>query len=223
MSTEQEMPRWFVLQAADPVTGCPMLETRFRVSDVAKLRAIVGSSDAEDPDFRCGYSLEPEQLAEIGRSFGAHFASGDHEVTLVPWHSIREAPYLIHTEFELALMLDGRKPFAKFSGGYPSDGLDEQLSKFAPFVASGRLVRRDVKTPLEKPGRFPDGRRLEGILEVFFALPGEEWRIDANLLLYEVAGQEKWNDTLERYEGSLLGYEDWQNDWWIDELRRRRA
>ena len=30
-----------------------------------------------------------------------------------------------------------------------------------------------------------------------------------------------WNDTLERLEGMLYGYEDWQNDWWADYRRRK--
>jgi hypothetical protein len=32
-----------------------------------------------------------------------------------------------------------------------------------------------------------------------------------------------WNDTLERLEGSLLGYTDAQNDWWLARRRRDRA
>jgi hypothetical protein len=32
----------------------------------------------------------------------------------------------------------------------------------------------------------------------------------------------EWNDDLERREGSLLGYDDWQNDWWIEQRVRRR-
>src|SRR5260370_6708766 len=107
--------RWFVLQGADPTTGCPALEPRFLVADLARLRKILGEAAHKDPELEWGYPLESGQLAEIGRSFGASIASDGHEVTLVPWHSLREAPYLVHTEFELALMLEGRKPFAKFS------------------------------------------------------------------------------------------------------------
>ena len=31
-------------------------------------------------------------------------------------------------------------------------------------------------------------------------------------MLVAVELKEGWNNALERYEGSLLGYEDWQND-----------
>ena len=32
-----------------------------------------------------------------------------------------------------------------------------------------------------------------------------------------------WNDDLERLQGSLFGYEDWQNDWWIEHKVRKSA
>ncbi len=30
-----------------------------------------------------------------------------------------------------------------------------------------------------------------------------------------------WNETYERLEGMLFGYEDWQNDWWAEQQKRR--
>jgi hypothetical protein len=30
-----------------------------------------------------------------------------------------------------------------------------------------------------------------------------------------------WNENLERLEGLLFGYEDWQNDWWIEHITAR--
>jgi hypothetical protein len=48
-------------------------------------------------------------------------------------------------------------------------------------------------------------------------------RIDAHLLLQRQHNHGPWNETLERLEGSLLGYTDAQNDWWIAHRRRNRA
>jgi hypothetical protein len=31
-----------------------------------------------------------------------------------------------------------------------------------------------------------------------------------------------WDDDLERLQGSLLGYEDWENDWWIEQRSKGR-
>jgi hypothetical protein len=32
-----------------------------------------------------------------------------------------------------------------------------------------------------------------------------------------------WNENFERLEGMMFGYEDWQNDWWIEDLRKMRT
>jgi hypothetical protein len=218
----EKAPRWFVLQAADPDTGCPVLEARFCVSDLAKLREVLGEAADRDPSLEWVYPLEPGQLAEIERRFGASIAAGEREVTLVPWYPGPKAPYLNHTGFELALMLEGRKPFAKFADGYPSEWLDELIRKFDPFVREGHFVARILTRPFSKLGRFPDGRVMEGVREFYVAERGQEWRIEAYLLLQEVGLKAGWNDALERYEGSLLGYEDWQNDWWIEHVRQKR-
>ena len=136
-----------------------------------------------------------------------------------PHMAFDDIPYLIHTNFELPLMLEGRKPLAVFQDGYPSEWFDEFLAPFAPFVASGQIICRTVDTPVpDLKQRRPD---LEGLRDVYFSLPGEEWRIDA--YIDEITnGTGDWNDDLERLQGSLLGYEDWQNDWWIEQRIQRR-
>jgi hypothetical protein len=199
--------RQFVLQALDPDTGCAVLEARFRTADLSALRAVLGEDAGDDPDLRCGYDLSDDQLAAIVQRFGVAFDPAGRSTVLAPWQSIREVPYLVHTHFELALMLDGRKPLAVFNDTYPSEWFDELVSRFDPYVADGRFVRRIVDRP-KKRSR-----------EVYIALRGEEWRINAFLLLREVWAKSGWNDALERFEGSLLGYEDWQNDWWLANRR----
>jgi hypothetical protein len=52
----------------------------------------------------------------------------------------------------------------------------------------------------------------KGIRRVLYALPGEEWRMDAYLKLWETSKKTGWTAALEREEGTLLGYEEWQND-----------
>lgn len=213
-------PRQFVLQVIDPDTGCPVLESRFTVEDISVLAEILDKEADGDPDIRCSYSLDDQQLTAIAQKVGAAFDAGGRPAALVPWHSIRRVPYLVHTGFELALMLEGRKPLAVFADIYPGSWSEELLARFAPYVSNGRFVRRIVDRPFPEVQRAPDGALIEGTREVYVAAPGEEWRIEAFLMLREVAAKSGWNDTLERFEGSLLGYEDWQNDWWIENRRR---
>jgi hypothetical protein len=58
---------------------------------------------------------------------------------------------------------------------------------------------------------------------VLYALLGEEWRIDAYILLWDVAGKSGWNEGLERLEGRLLGYEVWQCDFQVKNYFQDRS
>ena len=185
--------RWFVLQAADTETGCPAFEARFAVNDLAALRDLLDANDA--PDLHGVYVLDDISLKSISARFDVPFAAGGPEVSLVPWQRLRELPYLVHTGFELALMLEGRKPLAIFADS-PA-WLEEYVAPFAPFVADGRIVRHTVDRPK--------------VREIHFVLPGEEWRIDAYL---DLRAATAWTEALERRQGELLGYTDWENDCW---------
>lgn len=221
-AAESPARRWFVLQALDPITDCAVLEARFAVTDLSQLRAVLGSMAEDDPGLHCGYDLDPDEVCAVTQAFGVAFDPGERDLRLDPWHSIRDVPYLVHTAYELALMLEGRKPFAVFSDTDPCERLDDHMRRFDPFVAEGRLIRRRLRVPMQKPWRAPDGAVLDHWQRIYYALPGEEWRIDAYILLWDVMERAGWNEALERFEGSLLGYEDWQNDWWLRRQRTRR-
>ena len=119
----------------------------------------------------------------------------------------QDYPYLLHTGVELELMLQGKKPLAAFCDALASS-FDEAIipeQAFAPHVDSGRFTKR-VSIVGEQPNQL---RR------VLYALPREAWRIDAYLMMWNIAERSGWNETLERMEGRLLGYEDWQCDFHI--------
>ena len=121
---------------------------------------------------------------------------------------LRQLPYLVHTNRELGLMLRGIKPLAYFMDivGREPDVCIRYWRMFDRHVAAGRLTRREVIEVL--PDLSPmESRRL------FYALPGHEWRIDAMLMLLNEPGA--WSDDRERRFGELLGYEEWQNSYWL--------
>ncbi|ACA15291.1 hypothetical protein M446_0732 [Methylobacterium sp. 4-46] len=211
--------RKFVLQALDPATGSPRVEALLRIRDLEALRAALGLADGEDPDLRAVHEVAPDALDRLGALSDPPFAPDPVFTQLDPWHGLREVPYLVHTGFELPLMLEGRKPLAVFSDLYPVDWLDELLARFDPAVSEGRIVRRLVDRPASGPRSAgePCGLRIR---EAYFALPGEEWRIDAAIRLRREVSS-GWTEAMERREGALLGYEDWQNDWWIAHRFRR--
>ncbi len=219
---ESQPQHRFVLQALDPALGCPVLEAMLRVADLEELRPLLGKDALEDAELRHSYVLDPDELCTITERFGVAFDAAGRECWLSRARSIGDVPYLVHTGYELALMLDGVKPFAKFDAGYPIEpGEFTVEALFEPHVRSGLLVKRVVDEPFDPPIRTRRGRVFEGQRWVFYARRTEEWRIDAHLLLQRQHNHGPWNETLERLEGSLLGYTDEQNDWWI--MHRRRA
>lgn len=203
----------FILQARDPVTDCPVLEACVSIDNLDSLRSVLRVEDGEDPDFSYVYDLDGQELDAIQQLTGLPFPRDLGPVQIVPWSRLREIPYLVHTEYELALMLEGRKPLAVFSDAYPSAWLKELSARFDPYVADGRFVRRIVDAPFPEP-RISGGERSDGIRHVYVALPDEQWRVDAHIQLFEDSGREGWNEARERRQGLLLGYEEWQCDWW---------
>lgn len=211
----------FVFQAFDQITQTVCAEWRVQIDDQDQLRSILAPESEDDPALEYRYDgLSRTDICRIGKLCLPPIVP-DSIFTAIcrPFLASDGTPYLIHTNFELPLMLEGRKPLAVFGDGYPSEWFDEFLAPFEPFVASGQLVRRIIDTPMPHlKQRRPD---LEGMRDVFFAIPGEEWRIDAYIDKIKNRTAD-WDDDLERLQGSLLGYEDWQNDWWIEQRVKRR-
>ena len=208
----------FILQAYHPEYACPAFETMFAVERLEDLQALLGPDAERDPEIEMLYWLEPADLAAISQRFGVAFDAGARDVALRRWHSAREIPYLVHTGYELPLLLDGRKKLARFHQECPphEHGWEEQFDRF---VAEGLLHKEVDVEQFDKPHRFPSGRVIEGLRTVWYTPPGEEWRIKAFRLIKRT--KIGWNDTLERLEGMLYGYEDWQNDWWAEHRRRK--
>ncbi|KQM49046.1 hypothetical protein ASE69_09520 [Sphingomonas sp. Leaf208] len=123
--------------------------------------------------------------------------------------SLRALPYLVHTNRELGLMLRGIKPMTMFSDivGREPECVLRYLRLFDRHVDAGRFERRIIDEPV--PLR-PDWQSRR----IFYTLPGEAWRIDAMSELITHYGG--WTNDHERSFGMLLGYEDWQNDIWLD-------
>jgi len=124
---------------------------------------------------------------------------------------LRDLPYLVHTNRELGLMLAGKKPLAYFVDGkdrFPQV-VCRYLRLFDSHVEAGRIVRCD---------HFSDAA-WGTCHHIFYALPREEWRIQAMLDL--VLSDDPWSFEQERRQGELLGYAHWMNDYWLEQIYRR--
>jgi len=102
-----------------------------------------------------------------------------------------------HNDRELELMLAGTKPMAMFSDAVRvCDYFPE--ADFAPHVEAGRISRVEEIIPKEPyPMRY-----------LFYALPGEEWRIEEALVMSRnlCAGTVADHDADSTRMGILLGY-----------------
>jgi hypothetical protein len=205
----------FILEAFDCDQQCPVAQTLLHVTDIEALRSVLGVAPDEDPELDRIYFLDEEGLAALAARFGVALdpsllESADFFVGLYR-RRLREAPYLIHTGYELPLLLDGRKKLARMSNHYPPMTFEGE-DRFDHWVAEGLLHREEVIEPFESPVKGYLGHRT-----VYYTPKGEEWRIPAMKLIWEASGKSGgWNEHFERLEGMLFGYEDWQNDWWID-------
>lgn len=215
---ELHFPNVFFLRARDPATYSLTMEVRFEIKDFAELRLVLGMSDDEFVEGRC-YKLEYANVAKIVSFYRLSFEPGALPVELHPWHPYDDRPYRDHTDRELALMLAGIKPLSAFTESYPSlhGFYNIPEHEFEPYVTSGRIIKREHIEPGATSAPHVDGRAA-GVRRVLFALRGEEWRIDAYLLLWKTADKSGWNEGFERMQGSLLGYEDWQNDFHIEQV-----
>jgi hypothetical protein len=116
----------------------------------------------------------------------------------------------------LPLLIDGRKKLARMSHPYPPLTFEGE-DRFDHWVAQGLLHKEEVIEPFDPPTKKWAGHR-----QVYYTPKGEEWRICASKLIWGGFGKAgAWNETLERLEGILFGYDDWQNDWWMEHVTAR--
>lgn len=213
----------FILSVFDLNLWCAVLECRFVVDDVAALGAIIDADLATDPDFDGIYTIDADELQAINQRFGTDFQPEStgltaFEIMLERAHrhvgqgSLRDVPYLVHTRFELPLMIDDRKKLACLDSGETdkADGEDAfdvwvekgLLHKQVFFVAIPEAHRADLIDP-----------SVTGYRKVYYTLKGEEWRIPAMELLWKAfARSSGWSEDHERMQGMLFGYDDEQND-----------
>lgn len=223
--SEKQQGNHFILSIFDVALWCPVFETRFAADDLDVLREIAESNTSDDPDFEWHYSLDDGELQRIRERFGVVFDIPENDFPECQLWLKRErandvfteAPYLIHTGFELPLLLEGRKKLAWFVSMDP-----EAESAFDKWVEKGLLHKHVEEIPVPEflmPFAIDPNHKVNR--SIYYTLKGEEWRIPAMKLLRQSAcASEGWGEEHERLQGMLFGYEDWQNNWWLERCNR---
>jgi hypothetical protein len=200
----------FVIEFVDSGTGCICDEINIETSDVGGLSEIANPGGGGIRPSGV-YDLNRSNLNQIEKLLGLSIAGVAEEARLRSWRLTDDLPYKVHTNRELALMLKREKPLSVFSERLPSNPEFELIPErfFAPYVEAGLFHNAECV--------ILDARGSENRF-VFYAARGEEWRINAYILLKKTAILSGWSEGFERMEGSLLGYEDWQNDVYIKQV-----
>ncbi|NEW99367.1 hypothetical protein [Rhodopseudomonas sp. BR0G17] len=107
-----------------------------------------------------------------------------------------------HEMRELELMKSGEKPLSMFMEPIPLDAKAFPEDEFDEMVNEGKLIKHVCIEALEVGSNQIRTRR------VLYALPGEEWRISAAVLVHKVyRSLGGWRPDLDRVIGELLGYD----------------
>lgn len=197
-------PTMFVVDIYDRETESIVQTYSFDVRDISDLCGMLRIESFEP--WAC-YELDERDIESLSEAYEIRMER-DGLAILRLRRDYDEHPYLLHTNRELLLMLEGRKPFSAF---VDEDGLSGKPSRFFPeakfdaFVAAGRFVKHEYFEPSEIDAEHQ-------IRRVLYAVPKEVWRINAYMLLIETSKSCGWSEGFERMEGSLLGYSSEEND-----------
>jgi hypothetical protein len=200
------------LEAIDPATASISHEVSFEVTDIAELCSILGLGPT-DLNSDTSYRLAASTVSRLKSHYGLKFHDTGFEAWLRAHNPNDDFPYKVHTGRELAMMLAKTKPLAAFSDDHPNPQGESTIpeQEFDPYVRVGRIIKREFIVAPSPDAPEINGQPI-GSRRVLYALPGEEWRIDAYLQLWQTMKTTGWTAALEREEGTLLGYEDRQND-----------
>src|SRR5262249_28296764 len=158
----------FILEAFDRTLLCPIAQASLEIVDIDKLRSILSADD--DPKLEKGYCLDDKKITAIVSAFDTfdprQIADADLEISIFRWlPPLFEVPYLVHTGYELPLLLDGRKKLACMTHYCPPATFPGE-ERFDHLVANGFLHREEVVVEVsEIPTRW-----------VYYTPKGEEWR-----------------------------------------------
>lgn len=150
------------------------------------------------------WELSPKELQQIKDIFNLNGQEPRAGGRIRHQNRLDQLSYRHHGGSELLLMLQGIKPLSFFSSIVELMG-----QPFEKYRKAGWLVGRSYTV------------KKTAVTYRIYARPGEEWRMEAFILLKEAAAESGWAEVAERIEGTLLGYTDAQMDEFLREIYRQ--
>lgn len=219
-TSKQNERRHFFVQLVDGDSGYAINEFECGQHDPTAVAQEFGCK-VEDLLADRRLELDREKVNVANRAFNLSIDPDFEYVDLYSWSESDSLPYRPHSNRELPLMLAGLKPLSVFSAFIPSpeDGPSMPEYLFDPYIADGLFTKTEYCVPMQHLAP-----RYLGMRNILYARRGEEWRINAYILVDNLADKIGWNEPLTRLQGSLLGYEEWQNDlYWARANRLKQA
>lgn len=205
--------REFYIQVVDTESYLAIEERhigRFTIKEMADRLGCDVNIFGEKGDLPWEYDL----TGKANTLFGVAAGSDNTDIMMVSWSESDGLPYRTHGGREFLLMKEKAKPLSVFTSTIPNYSGAIQMPErlFDGMVEAGHLVKNKYCEAIH------DNPVVSGIEVLMYALPSEEWRINAYALLRSVARKMGWSKELTRLEGSLLGYSEWQNDAFLERL-----
>ena len=190
----------FNLRTIDPDTNCFTEQSVFQVQDLVALEKLLCEPA---PEVGTAIEIDGETTDKIVKHYNLSIRVGAEQGELSHEYPNSKHDPNTHTGRELLLMLRGNKPFASFVEILPNDQGLELIPErfFEPHVRSGRFNKIEFLEDM-------DGSKTQKVRKLFYAVPGEEWRAKAHIMLFDLAKKYGWKPEFELIEGYLLGYEE---------------
>ena len=190
----------FNLRRIDPETNCFTEQSVFQEQDLIELEKLLSEPA---PEVGTAIEIDGETTDKIVKYYNLSIRIGAEQGELFHEYPDSKHDPNSHTGRELLLMLQGKKPFASFVEILPNDQGLELIPErfFEPHVQSGRFNKIEFLEDLS-------GSKTQKIRKIFYAVPGEEWRAKAHIMLFDLAKKYGWKPEFELIEGYLLGYEN---------------
>jgi len=215
-TSKQNEKRDFFVQLVDGESGYAIEEFECGRLDPAVMADQFGCT-LEDLLLNKSLELDEDQIGIANRAFNLTIDPDFEYVDLCSWSESDSLPYRPHSNRELPLA--GLKPLSVFSAFIPppEDAPSTPEHLFDPYVENGLFTKTEYSVPT--PHLAP---RFLGKRNNLYARRGEEWRINAYILVENLADKIGWSEPLTRLQGTLLGYTEWQNDLYWERANSKR-
>ena len=198
-----------VLEEIDPETDCIENSFEIEIENISEIEKLMHISFEEDFDVYYEYNIDDLAVIALKKHFNIQKTSRNLPGRIRKRNKFDSLPYLIHDGRELSLMIAGQKPlsyFAFFEEDRRQKTHIEQI--FSTYVKNNTVHHHEYVTYVKSH----DFSVPRGVIYTIYTLPDEDWRARALIMLKESALKSGWSEGMERMEGLLLGYRDWEND-----------